>query len=237
MAESQIPNKKPKGPSTQQFVPIKEIKDGVVVMKDGSLRSVVLVSSINFALKNDEEKDAIIFSYQSFLNSLNYPVQIMIKSRRLYLDNYLQSLAKIVENQTNELLRLQTAEYISYIEELLEYSNIMEKRFFVVVPYYPSGVEKVGLLKKLIPSTPTDNGDFDSSKMELNQRVDNIISGLSSVGLRCVSLDTEELIELYYTFYNPDTSGNEKIQDTNNLESSIITKGDNLSSGGGNVFI
>jgi hypothetical protein len=141
--------KKTKAPSTQQFLPIKEIKEGVAVMRDGSIRAVIMVSSVNFALKNEEEKDAIIMSYQGFLNSLNFPVQIVIRSRRLFLDNYLNNLKQILDKQTNELLRLQTAQYVDFINELLEYANIMEKRFFVVVSHYPVVIEKNGVLKKV----------------------------------------------------------------------------------------
>lgn len=224
--QPQQPKKKQKGPSTQQYVPIESIKEGVVSMKDGSLRSVILVSSINFALKNEDEKNSIIFSYQSFINSLSFPIQIMIRSRKLHLDKYLTDVAKTAENQTNELLKLQTVEYLSFVEELLEYANIMEKRFFLVIPYYPGGIEKVSFIKKIFnPVAVPVTNDFETAKMELNQRVDHVISGLSSVGLRCVALETEELIELYYSVYNPETSGNEKITNADDLEAPIIQKG------------
>lgn len=220
-----MPEKKTKAPSTQQFLPIKEIKEGTVILKDGSMRAGLIVSSINFALKNEDEKDSIISSYQSFLNSLEFPVQIMIRSRQLHLDKYITSLEEAYDKQTNELLRLQTAEYVSFVQELLEYANIMEKRFFVIIPYYPLGVEKVGFFKKLLGTNAGAISSFETNKMELTQRVDHVISGLSSVGLRCVALNTEDLIELFYTAYNPDTSGEEKLSDAENLESEIITKG------------
>jgi hypothetical protein len=223
MAEA--PGKKTKAPSTQQFLPIKEIKEGTVVLKDGSMRAAIMVSSMNFGLKNQEEKDAIINSYQDFLNSLDFPIQIMIRSRQLYLGTYLSSLEEMYNKQTNELLRLQTAEYISFVQELLEYANVMEKRFFIIVPYYPISIEKVGFLTKLMGTQQNVNTSFETNKMELTQRVQHVISGLSSVGLRCVSLNTEDLIELYYTAYNPDTSGEEKLKDADNLESEIISKG------------
>lgn len=227
MSETQQqPKKKPKGPSTQQYVPIESIKEGIVMMKDGSMRAVILVSSVNFALKNEDEKNAIIQSYQSFINSLDFPIQIMIRSRKLHLDKYLSGIAMTAESQTNELLKLQTIEYLSFIEELLEYANIMEKRFFLVIPFYPGGLEKISFIKKIFnPTKAPENSDFETSKMELNQRVDHVISSLSSVGLRCIALETEELIELYYSVYNPETSGNEKITNAEDLEAPIIQRG------------
>jgi type IV secretory pathway VirB4 component len=224
MAET--PKKTPKAPSTQRFLPIKEIREGTVVMKDGSMRAVIMVSSINFSLKNEEEKDSIINSYQGFLNSLEFPIQIMIASRKLHLDNYMKSLDDAYNSQTNELLRLQTSEYIAFIHELLEYANIMEKRFFVVIPFFPIGIKKDTFISKLINTPKQFDADFETLKMELSQRVDHVISGLSSVGLRCVALDTEDLIELYYTSYNPDTAGEEKIHNAEELEAPVIRKGD-----------
>lgn len=220
-----MPKKKAREASTQQFLPIKEIRDGVVLMKDGSMRAVVMVSSINFALKNEDEKNSIISSYQSFLNSLSYPIQIMVRSRKLHLDKYLGEINKALSLQSNELLKLQTTQYIDFINELLQYANIMEKRFFVVVPFYPSGMEKVGFVKKLLSTENSTHSSFEMNKIELNQRVDHIISELGSVGLRCVLLNTEDLIELYYTVYNPDTSGEEKLRDAELLEAPIISAG------------
>ncbi len=219
--------KKTKAPSTQQFIPIKEIKEGVVVMRNGSLRAVLLVSSVNFALKSEDEKNSIVSSYQSFLNSLGYPVQIYVKSRQLHLDNYLGSLEKQLSLQTNELLKLQTSQYIEFIGELLQYSNIMEKRFFMVVPFYPTGTEKVGLIKNLFSGKEGVAGgvDFNTQKMELMERVDHVITGLTGIGVRCAALNTEELIELYYSVYNPDISGSEKITDVENVQADMITSG------------
>ena len=220
-----IANKKSKRPSTQAFIPIKEIKEGVVLMRDGSLRVVLMLSSINFALKSEEEKNSIIGSYQGFLNSLGYPVQIYIKSRKLHLDGYLDSLEKQLATQTNELLRLQTSQYKDFIGELLQYASIMEKRFFVIVPFYPSGIgsEKEGFLKSVISGKPHIDISFETQKTELMARVDQVITGLTGIGVRCVALNTEELIELYYTVYNPDTSGEEKLKNIDEMEASIVT--------------
>jgi hypothetical protein len=227
------PEKKAKGPSTQQFIPIKEIKEGVVVMRDGSLRVVLMLSSINFALKSDEEKNAIISSYQSFLNSLPFPVQIHVKSRKLHLDGYLAILDQQLAKQTNELLRLQTSQYKDFIGELLEYASIMEKRFFVIVPFYPSGIKKEGLVKGLFSGTSPIDTSFETQKTELMARVDQVITGLTGIGVRCAALNTEELIELYYTVYNPDTSGEEKIKNVDEMESPIVST--QVPTGGSNV--
>lgn len=222
-----ILNKKSKAPSTQAFIPIKEIKEGVVVMRDGSLRVVLMLSSINFALKSEEEKNSIIGSYQSFLNSLAYPVQIYVKSRKLHLDAYLSALDKQLSTQTNELLRLQTSQYKDFIGELLQFASIMEKRFFVIVPFYPSGIgsEKEGFLKSVVSGKPKIDTSFETQKTELMARVDQVISGLTGIGVRCVALNTEELIELYYTVYNPDTSGEEKLKNVDDMEAQIVTTG------------
>ena len=225
MAKQEI-NKKAKVPSTQDFIPIKEIKEGVVVMRNGSLRAVLLVSSVNFALKSEDEKNAIISSYQGFLNSLGYPIQIYVKSRQLHLDKYLASLEKQLALQTNELLKLQTSQYIDFINELLQYSNIMEKRFFITIPFYPTGTEKVSVIKNFFTGKEgVEDSDFSIQKTELMERVDHIINGLTGMGIRCAALNTEELIELYYSIYNPDISGSEKMTDAENIESGVITTG------------
>lgn len=198
--------------STQAYLPISEIKEGVVVMKDKSLRSVIIVSSLNFALKSDDEKNAIIVSYQSFLNSLTYPLQIIANSRKIDLSNYLKTVEAAAKAQTSPLIKLQTEEYRNFLNELLEYSNIMEKRFYVVVPYYPSGVQDItGIPNPLKKKDTAPLAPFEEQKNELMQRTQEVINGLSSIGLRCVALGTEDLLELYYSFYNPDVSQSQKV--------------------------
>jgi type IV secretory pathway VirB4 component len=209
--------------STQAYLPISEIKEGVVVMKDHSLRSVIIVSSVNFALKSENEKNAILSSYQSFLNSLSFPIQILATSRKIDLSNYLNTVKEAEKTQDNPLLRVQTDEYISFLKELLEYSNIMEKRFFVVLPFYPSGINEITslpnpLAKKAAPTVP-----FEDQKKEIAQRVEVIITGLTSVGLRCAALGTEDLLELYYTLYNPDTAKGEKIKGAQDIDIPMVT--------------
>lgn len=212
--------------STQAYLPISEIKEGVVTMKDGSLRAVIIVSSLNFALKSDDEKTGIVISYQAFLNSLSFPVQIIASSRKLDLSNYLASIDAAAAQQTNNLIKLQTEEYKKFIQELLESSNIMEKRFFVVVPFYPSGINSVTDLPNPLKKNEVVIATDEHRKMLL-QRVEEIINGLSSVGLRCVALGTEDLLQLYYSLYNPQTATNQPV---NNVEdfNITLTQGNNL---------
>lgn len=179
-------------------------------MKDRSLRAVVIVSSLNFALKSEEEKDAIVSSYQQFLNGLSFPIQILATSRKIDLTSYLKTVEATARNQSNPFIKDQTEEYYTFLQDLLDYSNIMEKRFYVVIPFYPSGVDISALpnpfAKQDEPVLP-----FEEQKKNLMQRVEVIINGLSSVGLRCVALGTEDLLELYFSIYNPDVSQNQKV--------------------------
>lgn len=189
-----------------------EIKDDVVVVKDGTLRAVVLVSSINFALKSEDEQNAIIQAYTQFLNSFEFPVQIVIQSRKLDIDEYLNRLEKTEKEQTNELLKMQTREYRQFVGELIELADIMSKRFYVVVPYNPVTRKKssgfVDQLKEALAPTQViqlKREQFEKYRIEVAKRVDFIVSGLSAMGLKAVNLDTQSLIELYYNTYNPDT--------------------------------
>jgi hypothetical protein len=211
--------------SSQQYLPIEAIKEGVVLMTDHSLKSVVLVSSINFALKGEQEKDAIIGSFQNFLNSLEFPIQILATSRQLDLSNYLETVQKEAGKQANPLLKIQTEEYINFVNELLTYSSIMEKRFYVVVPYYPSGTESVpglgGFLKK--KKTEYVGGSFEEHKQKLLERTQLIIQGMSSLGLRSAALGTEDLLELFYSSYNPQTAQNQKIANLDETDVPIVS--------------
>lgn len=212
--------------SAQAYIPISEIKDGVVVLNDGSLRSVLMVSSLNFALKSEEEKDAIIYSYQNFLNSLGFPIQIVASSKKLHLTKYISTIKDLAREQQNPLLKLQTDEYANFIEKLLEVSNIMEKRFYVVIPYFPAGVNvEAGLGSMANKKKNTPKGSFEENKKKLMFRTERIVEGLASMGLRCIYLDTKNLLELYYTSYNPDTAENQKIINIDSLESPYVERG------------
>ncbi|MCF7820235.1 MAG: hypothetical protein K9M44_02055 [Candidatus Pacebacteria bacterium] len=203
--------------STQQYLDIAEIKDDTVIMKDGTIRAVLLVSSINFALKSEDEQNAIIGSYVRFLNSLDFILQVVIQSRELNINGYLEYLKQREKEQTNKLLKIQTAEYIEYIDELTSIGKIMNKRFYLIVPYNPLSDKQKGffsLLKEALrPATSLrlQEKKFQRYKESLNRRIDMVMSGLGSMSMQAVQLDTQSLIELYYKTYNPDTAKNQDL--------------------------
>lgn len=223
MKSKKLANKKVKA-NTQKYLDIAEIKEDIVVMKDGTLRAVLLVSSINFSLKSEDEQNAIISSYISFLNFLEFPLQIVIQSRKLDIDGYLSRLKKIEKEQTNELLRMQTAEYRQYVSELVEIGDIMTKRFYIVVPYDPTSDKQRSWFKRLLglftaaQNVKLNQKAFNKRRHALLQRVDHITSGLASMSLKSVLLDTQSLVELYYNTYNPDVYNTEKMVDVNKLQ-------------------
>jgi type IV secretory pathway VirB4 component len=217
-------NKKNVAPSTQQYLDILEIKDDTVVMKDGTLRAVLSVSSINFALKSEEEQNAIISSYVSFLNNINTPIQIVVQSRDLNIDNYIELLKTKEKEQTNRLLKIQTGEYIEYIKELVSIGKIMNKKFFIVIPYSPITDKHKGFFSQLSEAfkpasiLKLKEAKFSKYKDSLFRRVDSIYSALLSVGVDIKILNTQELIELYYSTYNPETVKNQTLTDINNIQ-------------------
>lgn len=204
---------------TQRYIDILEVKDDVVVLKDGTLRAVLLVSSINFALKSEDEQNAVISSYTQFLNSLDFSIQIVIQSRRLDIDDYLERLKQSERAQRNELLRMQTREYRDYIAELVEIADLMAKRFYVVVPFMPHSDKPKRFFSRILEAlSPTSvihlkQQQFLTYRSELMKRVDYVIDGLSASGLKAVMLDTQSLIELYYNTYNPESVGQQKFAD------------------------
>lgn len=222
MQSQKLAGPKP-GPAVQRYLDIAEIKEDTVIMRDGTLRSVLMVASINFALKSEDEQNAIIAQYVSFLNSLEYPLQIVIQSRRLNIDNYIERLKTSEREQRNELLRVQIADYRAFIAELVEMGQIMQKFFFVVVPYNPSSDKRKGFWQRLM-EVFTPGGlirlaetRFRERRNDLMVRAEHIQSGLGSMGLKSVILDTQGLIELYYRCYNPDVYDSQKISEVNKL--------------------
>ncbi len=213
-----------KTPSTQGRLQIAEIRDDCIVLKDGTLRVVLLVSSINFALKSEDEQSAIISAYISFLNLLDSPLQILIQSRRLDLDEYLVSIKEMEKGQTNELLKLQISEYYQYISQLVELGDIMTKRFYVIVPYDPASNKKRGFFNRagdvVSPTAVISLGQkqFTDRHRGLFILVDKVLTGLSGMGLRATVLDTQSLIELFYNIYNPVVSQSEKMRDIDKLK-------------------
>jgi len=194
---------------SQQFVDVLEVKEDVMVLKSGALRSVLAVSAINYDLKSSDEQDAIISSYQNFLNSIDFPLQIMIRSRKLNIDSYLDFITSKEKQQSNELLRLQISEYKSFIQQMVTVSNIVDKEFYIIVPFSPIENKDSGFLSNLSNMFNPKKGiiekkeAFETYRSQLLQRVDHIIAGLSGIGLRIKPLQTQELIEILYDSYNP----------------------------------
>ncbi|HEY0907745.1 MAG TPA: TraC family protein [Candidatus Paceibacterota bacterium] len=195
--------------TTQDFVPIKEIKQGIIILKDDSMRAIVMASSLNFALKSADEQQSIIMQFQNFLNSLDFSVQVFIQSRKLDIRPYIALLEARLKEQMSDLLKIQTREYISFIKNFTENSNIMTKTFFVVVPYSPAtlnagGVTDVFSKKKTAAETAEKKlADFEERRSQLEQRVGVVTQGLARCGIRTVELGTEEIVEVFYKIFNP----------------------------------
>lgn len=210
--------------ATQRYIDIAQIQDDVVVLKDGSLRAVILTSSLNFALKSEQEQVATVNSYVQFLNSLKFPIQILIQSRKLSIDKYLEELEQRWREQTNELLKLQIAEYRNFVAELIELGEIMSKRFYVVVPYTPGGDAPKGFFERFqslfIPASrvSVQRKKFLERRRELLQRVQLVMQGLTGMGLNSAVLNTQQLIELYYQSYNPEISENQRLEDIEKMD-------------------
>ncbi len=213
-----------KVPATQQYLDIEEIRDGVVILRDGSLRGVIMVSSVNFALKADEEQESTIQSYVSFLNYLEHPVQIVVQSRRLNIDKYITQLAEREKEINNDLLRMQISDYRQFVTELVELGEIMSKKFYVVVPYSPMGdkrkgfMERVGSLFSPLTTINLKEKKFFELKEGLDKRLNTVESGLANMGLSTARLDTQALIELYYNSYNPEVFEQQEMTDVKNLQ-------------------
>lgn len=207
MAE-EIKTKKTIGSPTQQFLKLSEIRDDLIVMNNGTLRAVLAVSSTNFDLKSEEEQNALIYSYQRFLNSLEFHVQILMQSRKMDIAEYTDKLKVMMLKQTNELMRMQTTEYIEFIDRLVESANVMNKNFYVIVPFDTSiNPAATSIFSKWFGSGQTKaitdrEANLISSKKQLDERVNTVSSALSSSGLRVVRMNTNQLIELVYNSYN-----------------------------------
>ncbi len=218
------PKKKPVKPTTQSMLPIAEIREDTVVLRDGTLRAVLAVSSINFGLKSEEEQEAIISAYRQFINILDFPLQIVIQSRKLNISDYLERLLAAEQTQTNELLRQQIRDYRSFVGELVDLGAIMSKRFFVVVPYNAVTDKRKSFWTRLSDVVQPGrfirmkDDRFRANKTEMDLRVGHVESALGSAGLKTARLDTQGLIELYYTVYNPETAEAEPLVPTEKLQ-------------------
>lgn len=213
--------------STQIYLDIAEIKDNVIVLKNGGLRAILQTTSINFNLKSEEEQNSIIYGYQNFLNSLEFPIQIVVQSRKLDVDKYIENVREIGEQHTNILLKEQTHEYCDYILKLVEYADIMEKKFYVVVPLDPYRNQNQNTLSKFMSSISSSDSvdaikrrhkEFEELHKRLNERVSAVTAGLEGCNLRVAQLNTSQLIELFYQIYNPITSRNEKIDNLEKMD-------------------
>ncbi|MDO4526697.1 MAG: hypothetical protein Q4B87_01245 [Candidatus Saccharibacteria bacterium] len=224
--------------STQSTLLISELRDNVVIMKDGSFRAVVACKSINFDLMSDVEREGIEYSYQNFLNSLNFTTQILIRSQRVDIGPYLSRLIEIRRNNDNLLLGVLMDDYINFIEILSKEANIMDKSFFIVVPYYSSAEVEKGLQEsknffktfsraKGPEVTRIDRATYDKAMTEINNRVDVITSGLFQIGIHSVRLNTKELAQLYYNFNNPDTAVREPLVDFSKVATMYVKGGRN----------
>jgi predicted ATP-dependent Lon-type protease len=199
--------------AAQEFVPIKEVRDGIIVLKDGGLRAVLIASSINLSLKSEEEQHATIVQFQTFLNGLDFPVEISVQSRKLDIRPYILSLEERMRMQTEPLIKLQTKEYMDFIRSFTEEVNIMTKSFFVVVPYSgdSSFIPKKGFLagifgggkEKVATKEEDEKMRFEEKRTQLDERVGVVVEGLGSFGVRSTQLGTEEVIELFYKTFNP----------------------------------
>lgn len=215
--------------STQEHLPIAGIQDGVVLMTDGSIRVVLHVEPINFDLKSDQEQNAIIYSYQSFLNSLDFPIQIVIQSKKLDLERYLIRLQESQKAVPNDLLRIQIEDYVGFVRRLISVANIMSKRFYVVIHYSAvtkqSSLAQLGSLIHRQPSGPImDQDQFNRFRAEANNRASIIAGGLGRLGIKSGLLGTQELIELFYGIYNPDVAAEERLStDVSELSSGVVS--------------
>ena len=206
--------------AVQRYLEFAGVHDDTLILKNGGIRAVLEVSSINFNLKSEEEQNAIIYSYQRYLNALNFPVQILVKSRKLDIDLYLEGLKEKMRHQQNELLKRQMAEYIEYIAKLVEYADIMEKKFYVVIPQNPPRAEKPTFMQsfwaKIHPDDKVEEiikrrKEFKGLKNGLDERVNVVTTGLENCGLSVKQLDTQHIIELFYQSYNPQLAREEKL--------------------------
>lgn len=237
------PAQSPKDPainknSTQNTLQIAEIRDGVVIMNDGSFRSVIMCRSINFDLMSPQEREAVEYSYQGFLNSLYFPVQITVRSQRIDLRPYIERLDKIRSEQENMLLSVLMDDYLNFISDLSTQTNIMDKQFYVVVPYFPvedvkqaltqsknffSGL--VGMFQNKQQHVTINENDLNKAKDELRNRVQAVLGALQQCGVQGLPLDTQELIELYYDAYNPDTATRQQLKNFGDLNVPVVEKG------------
>lgn len=214
--------------STQENVPISGVKDGIIILRDGQYRLVLEVTAINFSLKSEEEQNSLVLQYQGFINSIHFPIEIIIRSKRLDLAPYINKIKGLAEKQTNELLRIQTTDYVDFVSQLINLANIMKKTFYVSVGYQPLNVGQGTILDKFLNRRQSvdlkiSDEEFAHNTKEIMQRGQNVAQGLGSMGLHCKQLNTEEIIELFYGIYNPEVAGKERLTEAENISSTFVT--------------
>ena len=236
-AQPQTPVIQPKSKpnSTQNTLVMSEIRDGVVIMNDGSFRSVVMLKSINFDLMSQAEREAVEYAYQGFLNSLYFPIQVFVRSQKVDIGPYIDKLDKIRSEHDNMLLALLMEDYISFMIDLADQTNIMDKKFYIVIPFFPAintqkAVEAsknflTGIFGQKEQAVTINEADLEAAKTELRNRVQAVLNGLLQCGVQGLPLDTQELIELYYDAYNPDTATRQQLKNFDDLTAPIISKG------------
>ncbi len=209
------PNQKKRAAKTQEFLPFSAIYDDVVVLKNGEFRAIILVNALNFELKSQEEQDAIVFAFQGFLNSLSFPIQIVVRSRQIDLSDYLKRLNDRLTQESNELIRYQIQEYTAFMSKLISLANIMDKKFFVVIPFRRSTAPQKGFLSGFFSGPKThlqvSYQEFQKIKEQLQERVNVVISGLRQLGISAIRLQTKQIIDLFYESYNITEAAKEKI--------------------------
>jgi hypothetical protein len=200
------------GTPTQEFVPIKEVRDGYAILKDDSMRAILIASSLNFSLKSQDEQQGIFLQFQNMLNSLDFSIQIFVESRKLDIRPYLALLEQRQKENMNDLMKIQIEEYINFIKNFTETTNIMSKSFFVVIPYSPAMIQGSNPLKffgrRQDAKTVARNNqtDFEENRTQIEERIAVVQQGLSRCGVRCAQLGTEEVTELFYKLFNPGES-------------------------------
>lgn len=239
-ATQETSNKQASQTSAQNSLLFSEMRENMIIMNDGSFRAIVRCQSINFDLMSAREREGVEFSYQNFLNSLYFPTQVLIRSRRVDIGPYIDRLIEIRRSQDNMLLNILMDDYINFIDILAQEANIMDKAFYIIVPYYPSGdlneikKQAKGLFdsffggKKEVAITKIDQASYEKAKDEIKNRVDSVMSGLFQMGVKSEQLGTQAISQLFYSSYNPDTASRQPLADVSddNLNSTYIRKGD-----------
>ena len=233
--KSSKPQPKANQSSSQNTLQIAEIRDGIVIMHDGSSRTVLMAQSINFDLMSPQERDSVEYAYQSFLNSLYFDIQVYVHSSIIDMGPYIEKLAKIRTEHDNLLLAVMMGDYIDFISTITDQTNVMDKKFYVIVPYYNS-LESMAVKKSSKSIFTTIFGQKDSqitinektleeAKTELTKRASTVMDGLQECGVQSIPLNTEELIELYYDSYNPDTATRQRLKNFSEVSAPFVQKG------------